>query len=593
MTFDKLYLLPIVIILCLLIFFFGKRLYFNFVEWVSDHWFYGPKKRLNMSFFFYFLGLSLLLFSLVDVRGKPTKMKAQIPDQKTILMIDTSASMMAEDVRPNRFQKAIFLARHFAKKAIGHQVSVFVFSDTIKRLVPFTTDYDLLDSRLNGLETMDINRGGTNLGLAITEALQYLRTSDGGHAGNMLIFTDAEETEAGPLLDIGKGVSVAMVGVGTAQGAPVPMRDRQGVFIGNKQFDGDIITSKLDESFLKKLEDKIEYYRYWIATSYSLPTEEILEFFKKIHLGEHTENEVTIQEIYLEYILAPGIILLFISYALKFGKVFTPLLLFLTFSHLASAQAEEPQAEKNPYEPQILNLKEKIKKGEASKTDKLKLGEYFMRSNENEKAITAYEENLGKIEIENENDLKSYFNKGTTYLKAGKVEQGINEYQKLLDAMKGMNIEGMDEVKKLINQNTLTALKEQEQKQQKGDGESEDKKESQQNQSQDGQNGQQGDQQKQNEQKKPGEENKDEQGQKEEKKDNSDGKDGEKDKKDEGQGDKNEQQKKEAGEAGKKIPKDKLPTLLKQLVNDDRQLQEKLIDTSTADKRGMGPKKDW
>ena len=71
---------------------------------------------------------------------------------KTIILVDSSASMLAEDVRPNRFKKALLLVKHYVKKAVGQQISLVVFSDNQKRIIPFTDDIDLINARLERLE---------------------------------------------------------------------------------------------------------------------------------------------------------------------------------------------------------------------------------------------------------------------------------------------------------------------------------------------------------------------------------------------------------------------------------------------------------
>jgi len=140
-------------------------IYIYFVEkkyylWVRDYWFYKRSRISKISTLFLLLGMFLLLLSLLDLRDVPQKIETKIPLQKTIIMIDTSASMLAEDIHPNRLHKAILIARHFLKNIVGHQVSVLLFSDFTKSLIPFTEDYDLLDARLAGAMKLVIKKGG-------------------------------------------------------------------------------------------------------------------------------------------------------------------------------------------------------------------------------------------------------------------------------------------------------------------------------------------------------------------------------------------------------------------------------------------------
>ncbi len=74
-----------------------------------------------------------MAMSLLDLRGDQEQINTPLTDQKTIVLIDASSSMLVEDVQPNRFKRALTVARHFVKNAIGHQISVIVFSDISKK----------------------------------------------------------------------------------------------------------------------------------------------------------------------------------------------------------------------------------------------------------------------------------------------------------------------------------------------------------------------------------------------------------------------------------------------------------------------------
>ena len=247
MSFNQLNLLPLVIVGLVIFWLATLRAEKKYYQWVLDHWFFKQSLLSKVSSIFYFLGFTFLLLALLDLRGKEQRVTGKSVDQKTVVLIDASASMLAEDVRPNRFEKATLLAKHFIKKAVGHQVSVVVFSDGQKRIVPFTKDMDLVEARLNTLKELDLDRGGTGLSMALQESIQYFINSEQRPFGNILVITDAEETDGGLNLNVPDGISVAIVGVGTAKGAPIPIRNSRGVFRGNKKFKGETVISKLDE----------------------------------------------------------------------------------------------------------------------------------------------------------------------------------------------------------------------------------------------------------------------------------------------------------------------------------------------------------
>ncbi len=583
MNLDKSFYLPFVLSFVVFYTILYRRNFKQFFKWVEDHWFYKKKPRLTLSHGLYLLGFSLLVISLLDFQGKPEKLSAKIPEQKTIIMLDTSSSMLTEDVRPNRFEKAIFLARHFIKKAIGHQISIIVFSDSTKRLVPFTSDMELLDSRVEGLRSLNVNRGGTNLNLAISEAMQYLRTDKNEFSGNILLITDAEETEGGFKVSVPKEISFAAVGVGTVKGGNIPIRDRHGIFRGNKRFNGNEIVSKLDEVFLRKLGNTIVNYNYWIATSYSLPTEQILSFFNQSHKAKYSQGEVTIKDVYLEYVLIPAIVLLVFSYILRFGKsLVIPLLIF---SYLDAFSQEKEERKPTPYDAKIEFYKNFLRTGEIEKDEKLKLGELLLKAGDIEESSKIYKET---IEQTKSSTATSQINYGTSLLANKEYDKALAHYAQLLNQLEKIKDKDISEFKDIIRKNTLYALaqkKQQEKKQQEQNKKDSNQKKNDSDKNKDSQ---------ENENKEKNKEDKDEekkkQSDKEKNKEEKEKKDGEKDDKDKKDKEKNGELKNKADKPIKRVSKKGLPSLLKQLVNDDRKLQEKLIDASTQQK---GTKKDW
>ena len=151
---------PIIFIVALLFSFLILKYEKSYFEWIKKYWFFTPSKGRTLKHFFYFSAVALLLLSLLDLRGREETMESKIPDQKTVVMIDNSASMLVEDVRPNRLKKSLLMARHFIKKAFGHRISLVLFSDTQRQIVPFTDDIDLLDARVAAIEKKPWREGG-------------------------------------------------------------------------------------------------------------------------------------------------------------------------------------------------------------------------------------------------------------------------------------------------------------------------------------------------------------------------------------------------------------------------------------------------
>ncbi|MDP7321289.1 MAG: VWA domain-containing protein [Bacteriovoracaceae bacterium] len=582
------YFIPISVGLFIYAYFYLKHNK-RFFSWVKDYWFYDRSVAHKISSWMYLLGLSLLMLALLDLRGPEKNINAKTVDQKTVILIDSSASMLAEDVRPNRFEKAILLVKHYLKRAVGQKISIIVFSDGQKKLVPFTDDYNIINARLDTLEELNLSRGGTGLSLAIQESVQYFKNTTDEVVGNILVFTDAEETDGGLNIDIPDDIAVGVVGVGTSKGATIPIRNKRGVFQGNKKHNGEVVISKLDNKFLESLGEKIKNYRYWVATSYSLPTDEIISFFKGTFQKNLSSNSFKIRPVYMHWLVIPGLILIGVSFLLGRRKTFI-MLSVLIFSFFSFGQVTVPgyqmpnnnipsEKEKEPVKSEeTLQLEEALAQGRLDEEGKKALAAKLLEDKFPEDANALYEETLQK-EIVSDN-IEHQFNHATALLNLDTKNKAIKKYNDILEHIEKNPSDKNNEIAQMIKKNILKAFQQQSGKSGKSGDKQKKEKDSKNKDSQSGdsQNNQQ-DQKKQ------------------QKKDQSDknSSDQKKDKKSKQNGDDKEDRKKEnkpetSEERGKR--KKKLPALLKQLMSDDNKLQKKMIDAETMKRKGR-EKKDW
>lgn len=581
-------LIPILTVFIIFIFFKQRQLR-KTLAFITSTWFKVPSRTLYFREVLYYLGVFFLLVSLLDFRGHEEKLETNIPDQKTIIIIDSSASMLAEDVRPNRFKKSILMARHFIKKAFGHKVAIVLFSDTQKRLVPFTDDLDLLDARVAGLEDLDLYNGGSNISQAIKESLGYFKVDTGrktGAGGNVLVFTDSEGHDEDFDFQIPEEVSLAVVGVGTLKGSRIPHRDRYGVFRGYKKFKNKEVVSRLNEDWLKKISASAKSYKYWVANSYTIPTEEIMNFFNKTFKDRLVKGTATVRPVMAQKVLLPAMILLLFSFLLYPKKSFLALF-FLMVIHGPSLKAIDVNEE---YAETLLK---KIKEGNTSKQIKVKLADTFLKLGRLEEAEVLYKESYDKLTIEGLN------NYAINLIKNKKAEEGVRVLSDLqLKVREDGSIENRQEKIAEIRQNMLLALAEQK-KQKKQKNEDKKKSEDQKKGDNSKNNGEgekekkssESDKSQKNDNKNKGNDN-DKQKRKNE--DQSENKDKNKDKNEDKEKKPNKSKSLEdkQGEIEKKRRMVKIPGLIKQIMSDDRNLQKKYLDTSTEKPKAY-QKKDW
>ncbi len=171
-----------------------------------------------------------------------------------LFALDTSKSMLAEDTKPNRLERAKLGILDFVRQLDGDRVGLLPFAGSAFLMCPLTMDYNAFEHSLTSVDTAIIPKGGTDLSGAINNAQTVL----GNQANHkiLILITDGENLEGDVLKTARKaheeGMTIFTVGVGTSEGELIPAPDPSGQkYI--KDHEGKFITSKLDENALKHI----------------------------------------------------------------------------------------------------------------------------------------------------------------------------------------------------------------------------------------------------------------------------------------------------------------------------------------------------
>jgi len=181
-------------------------------------------------------------FQMVEVKRKGIDI---------LFALDTSKSMLSEDIRPNRLERAKLAIMDFTHQLEGDRVGLLPFAGTAFLMCPLTIDYSAFENTLSAVNTTIIPRGGTNLAAAINLAGSSL-TGSSNHK-ILILLTDGENLEGDALAAATKagenGMTIFTVGVGTPEGELIPQPEKgAGHFVKDEA--GKFITAKLDEKAL-------------------------------------------------------------------------------------------------------------------------------------------------------------------------------------------------------------------------------------------------------------------------------------------------------------------------------------------------------
>jgi len=169
------------------------------------------------------------------------------------VVLDTSQSMMAEDIKPNRMERARRELKDLLELLHGDRIGLISFAGTSFVSCPLTSDYDAFAIFIDQLATDMIPVQGTDIGAAVQKALNSFSKEEGRSKAIVLI-TDGEDTgdslEKAIAAANEQQVKVFAIGLGSLEGAPIPDPEKGG-FKTDEQ--GNVVLSKLNETQLQEI----------------------------------------------------------------------------------------------------------------------------------------------------------------------------------------------------------------------------------------------------------------------------------------------------------------------------------------------------
>ncbi len=239
------------------------------------------------------------------------------------IALDVSRSMLAQDVRPNRLERAKVDILDLIADLKGDRAGVLAFRGKGIVISPLTTDYAFLRQAIDGISIDSAPRGETDIADAITKCLDAFAETEGDN--NAIILISDGEDLAGRAVKLAKkagekSIPIFTIGIGDPSGAAVPSEDGKGIM----KFGGKEVSSRLTESTLKEIATLSGGVYIPLATSSTAAT--TLGAIYREHLAKIAakEYEEMMENRYVEryqLFLIPAIILLVIAGCLSKGRL--------------------------------------------------------------------------------------------------------------------------------------------------------------------------------------------------------------------------------------------------------------------------------
>lgn len=269
------------------------------------------------------IGTALILLWLALLRPQgPSLGKISTIERgrDVIIALDISRSMLAQDYQPNRLTFAKQKIRSLLTRLSSERVGLIIFSGSAIVQCPLTKDFDAFLMFLDALDAETVSGGTTAIDSALQTAIHLWKENLDRKNKLLVICTDGEDfsqnlsaiqAEAKNL-----HIHVCTLGIGTPQGAPIPLYDEQKQLIGHqKDSNGTIVMTRINEKILSTIASTLsgKYIRAANNDTDITALHEWLTAFEKEDLGTATEEQ---HEEYFMFFTAAAFLLLLIEWIL-------------------------------------------------------------------------------------------------------------------------------------------------------------------------------------------------------------------------------------------------------------------------------------
>ena len=228
---------------------------FGSLQTIAELMPFVSKSRPVFKFILLMLALAFFIVGAARPQFGSKLKKVQREGIELIIALDVSNSMLAEDIQPNRLERAKRAISRMVDRMKDDKIGLIVFAGEAYTQLPITSDYNSAKLFLEAVNTQIVPRQGTAIGTAINMAIRSF--SSGGQANKaIVVITDGENHEDDPVAAAGEatknGIFVHTIGMGLPQGSPIPvLRSGQSDYMRDNE--GNVVITKLDEPTLEEI----------------------------------------------------------------------------------------------------------------------------------------------------------------------------------------------------------------------------------------------------------------------------------------------------------------------------------------------------
>lgn len=209
-------------------------------------------KRQNMKFWLLLSAITLMIFVIAGPQFGSKLETAKKQGIEVMVCLDVSNSMLAEDITPNRLEKAKQMLSRLTDSFENDRMGLIVFAGDAFTQLPITSDYVSAKMFLSSINPNMVSTQGTAIGTSINLAMRSF-TPDESSSKTIIVITDGENHEDDAVKAAeeaaAKNVKVNVVGIGLPKGAPIPI-DGSNFMKDNA---GNVVITQLNEQMCQEI----------------------------------------------------------------------------------------------------------------------------------------------------------------------------------------------------------------------------------------------------------------------------------------------------------------------------------------------------
>ena len=430
------------------------------------------------------VAMAALVIALANLRKPSGAENVSRAGIDVMIALDVSKSMLAQDVSPNRLERAKQMLSRLIDKLGNDRIGIVIFAGKAYLQMPITGDLPAAKMYLGSADTESVPTQGTVIGDALKMCNASFNSKEKKYKAVVLISDGEDHDEAAD--EIAKqmsndGVVIYTVGIGSTGGSPI-IDERTGEM--KKDAQGNTVISKLNETALRSIAEKGNG-GYMLYNNTEAVASTIASQLSTMDQRAVKDDSLTNYDTYYQWFLGLALLLLLIELFIsemknmQRKKIIRPAVTAIALIAMlpVSAQSEKETIKegndaygKKDYPAAAAQYGKVVQKNPDNVTAQYNLGNALYKTEKKEEAIGAYDKSITKLTkpVEKSN---AYYNKGVVLQNDNKLPECIDAYKNAL------KLDPNNEDARQNLQKALKKQKEQQQQQQKDKKDEEKEKE--------------------------------------------------------------------------------------------------------------------